>query len=139
MVPMPCATPTSDFAEIEPNDTPDHATDACTVTEGYWGTFAGVSDLGGDDEVDYIVFRTPVAARDTTIPVNPCWNTEVDLVDVYVYEVVDQTAVEPPVYESATDDMFCEGEFGVMLASDTVYLLELRLATPGTPTTVYEW
>jgi len=139
LVPIPCAQESFDFAEVEPNDTPSQATDACTVANGYWGTFAGPTSIGGDDELDYVVFRTPAAGMNVDVPVIPCWNTPTDLIDLSIFEVVDQVAVEPPVYESATPATDCEGEFGISLAPDTVFLLELRLATPGAAEDTYDW
>ncbi len=139
LVPTPCDDEVFDFAVVEPNNTPAQATDACTVpAAGYWGNFSGPGSLGGDDDVDYIVFKTPVA-ESITIPVIPCWQPGTDLLDLSIYEVVDGVPMETPVYESATPQTDCEGSFEVMLAPDTVFLLEMRLASDGAPATEYIW
>ena len=142
-VPEPCATVNELFIfETEPNDTPETASDACTVDGGYWGTFFPnepmVPLLGGGDLVDYYVFRTVPAAQDLQIQILPCWFANLDLIDLTVYEAVDGEPLTV-VYESSTPDTFCEGDF-VLLAPDTKFLLELRVPDePGPPVTEYYW
>ena len=140
MVPDPCTMVQPDFSDDEPNDTPEQAIDGYMVIDGYWGNFPVGSTLGDTDEVDWVVFRTPDNGGNTvSVPIFPCWTPMVDLVDVTVYPVTDGIAdLTMPVYESATTDDQCEGEY-IDFADDSVFLLELRLATPGTGETNFVW
>lgn len=140
MVPEPCDDEVFDWVEVEPNDTPEQATDACTTSAiGYWGNFPAGAFLGGADEVDYVVFKTPPNAGDVPVPISPCWAAVVDLLDVYVYEVDAGILQEPPIWESVTPATDCEGDQMLALPADTTFLLELRLVGPAAMPVNYFW
>jgi hypothetical protein len=130
------------WPDTEPNDTPATAARVGTSTnpgEGTWfdGTLAS-GQLGGTDTEDYFVFRS--SPQGGNFHNGPCWDGSAapNLIDFYVYKVVDGT-VGPMVGSSATTDPACENTTGTAdfaMEASTVYLLEMR-APSGLPPTTY--
>jgi len=136
-IPTPCADSTNvDVTEPdhEPNDTPEQATDLCTLdVSGVWTVSA---TIGGDDEVDYYVFNSAEGIGVVNFRVDPCWDP---VMVVELYDVTDGTIGEP-LWAGTTATPGCEDAPGA-IPTDKAYLMRIAQdpAMPLPAGTAYGW
>ena len=77
---MPCEEVASVYVDEpahEPNDTPEEATDMCTIdVVGSWHVIA---EIGGDDLVDHFVFHSAGDAGVVPLLLDACFEVTLDL------------------------------------------------------------
>ncbi|HTM20874.1 MAG TPA: hypothetical protein VL172_10210 [Kofleriaceae bacterium] len=125
------------WPDTEPNDTPQQAVPLGTsVNAGEATWFDGTAEsgsLGGTDRADFFVFRS--SPQGGMFHAAPCWDGTAapNLIDFYVYKVVDGHVDSMAGSSTATDDG-CENltaTADVTMEASTVYLLELRALGAG--------
>ncbi len=145
MVPDPGTAVGGEWTDVEPNDTPENAVPVGTVQFAIWAGFAPpYTTINTPTDVDFYVFRAPPAADLPNLNMQFCWGGGLDLLDLYLYEVVNM--LQGALIRTAnTTNTSCEtiiapGEGPTYLTGDAVYLLEVRAAPslpPTTPATMY--
>jgi hypothetical protein len=135
LVPDPGTVEAGEWTDVEPNDTPGNATPVGIMNGPVWAGFVEpYTQIGSTTDVDWYVFKTKDAATLVNDYIQFCWGGGINLLDLYLYEVVDQRQ-GPLVRSAETTDTTCEtvipaGEGATILTADTTYLLEVR-AAPG--------
>jgi hypothetical protein len=130
-IPEPPMSPADEWADREPNDTPDQAVPVGMIQYALWMGFSQPTTMiNRTDDVDYFVFRT---GADASAFMSICWGGSRNLLDMALYEVQNNTQGALVRRADTTNDQ-CEtligmGETGVLQAN-SVYLLEVR-AAPG--------
>lgn len=136
VLPTPCDEVASVFVSepgTEPNDTPEQATDLCTIdVVGSWHVSA---EIGGDDVVDHFIFHSAGDSGVVPLLLDACFEVTLDL---ELFQVGDDALVFLWAGQSAVPD--CEGIPGAIPANkDYVLVVTVpegsRLAS-GTP---YGW
>ncbi|MFO0553920.1 MAG: hypothetical protein U0271_36400 [Polyangiaceae bacterium] len=133
IIPDPGPGMDGEWIDTEPNDTPDHAVPMGTQTGPIWAGFMEpYTAINPETDVDYFVFKT--GADVTNINMQLCWSFAGNLLDMNLYEVVDQKQ-GMLVKSSASTAASCETliDFGGAtgtLTPNTTYLLEVAGA-PG--------
>jgi hypothetical protein len=145
MVPDPGTAVGGEWTDVEPNDTPEDAVPVGQVQFAIWAGFAPpYTQIDNPTDVDYYVFRAPAQADLAGLNMQFCWGGAIDLLDLYLYEVVNMTQ-GALVRSAATTNTSCEtiiapGDGPTYLTADAVYLLEVRAAPSlpaSTPATMY--
>ncbi len=137
-IPVPPMTAAFDWADTEPNNTPQQAQAIGTFEFALWMGFGAVpNSINANDDVDYYVFRAPDA--DGLANLFPegftvFWNAQINLLDMRLYEVNNGT-LGAMVREAATDTIgqenLMEGTTPAeVLTPGGIYLLEIA-AAPG--------
>jgi hypothetical protein len=135
IIPDPGTVEAGEWTDQEPNDTPGQATPVGIMNGPVWAGFVEpYTTIQSVTDVDWFVFRTKDQASLVNDYVQFCWGGAVNLLDLYLYEVVDQHQ-GPLVRSAESTDTSCEtivgaGEGDTILTADTTYLLEVR-AAPG--------
>jgi hypothetical protein len=144
-LPEPGTEDGGEWTDVEPNDTPGDATPVGVVNGPIWAGFVEpYTTIDSPTDVDFYVFRAPGAAELGNVNMQFCWGGGLDLLDLYLYEVMSMT--QGALIQTAnTTNTSCEtiipfGEGANILTADAVYLLEVRAAPTvpaGTPATMY--
>ncbi|NUP11415.1 MAG: hypothetical protein HOW73_35670 [Polyangiaceae bacterium] len=133
MIPDPGPQMDGEWVDVEPNDTPSQAVPMGTLTGPIWAGFMEpYTAINPEDDVDYFVFKTGGDVSGVYMAL--CWGFPGNLLDMNLYEVVDQHQGDLVKTAAATTDG-CEtlidvGTGAADLTPNTTYLLEVA-AAPG--------
>lgn len=134
-VPDPGTVMGGEWTDVEPNDSASQAVPVGIMNGPVWMGFAEpYTAIGSNTDVDNFVFKSPDAATLPNVNIQICWSFPGNLLDLYLYEVVDSK--KGMLVASATETAgACEtvidfGQGPTILQPDSVYLLEVT-AGPG--------
>ncbi|MFO0722133.1 MAG: hypothetical protein U1E65_00030 [Myxococcota bacterium] len=133
LVPDPGDTTITEWKDIEPNDTPDHAVPQGPLAGPVWAGFSAPNTtIDNNTDVDYFVFKTTADLSQVYIEI--CWGFAGNLLDLFLYRV-DAGRKGPQVLAANETTGQCErlvpiGMGATLLMPNTTYLLEVR-AGPG--------
>jgi len=134
LVPVPPMTGAFDWPDIEPNDTAAQAVPVGILEGAMWMGFGATpSRIATNTDTDFYVFRTGNAASLVgQQPMSVCGSQGVDLVDLYLYAVVNGR-LGALLKSAATTTPSCEtilstAEIPMVLMPESIYVLEVRAA-----------
>jgi hypothetical protein len=114
----------SDFTDMEPNDTPQHATPLGTAMMGSLNVWVSSNTIGGSDQADYFVFKSGPTAGPFTFDI--CFNAPLTGMTATLWQVVGGKEQTPPVGTwTSTGMCVTNTPAGTPLVASTDYLFGL--------------